>query len=261
MLKSAVRQSVPIAQLMRDQGLRQSAVALRDIARGEVGVRFERDGVLHIAREGYLPLTVGRIIASADLQKLADVVTADDRVVLDAGAHSGLFSTLVKRRHPDVRVVAVEANPNLHPVIRANLAPYRNWDLVGKALSDGPGDATFYVNPHATQTSALSAESAEVFGGGEAPRPITVAMTSIDSLADELGIGAFDVVKLDIQGAEAAAIKGAERILPRVRKLIIEVTFLEERPEEMLLALREQFGDPTMIQPVMSGADLLYSRV
>lgn len=248
------------ARLLRARGLRNAVPTLLDLQRRDTSVRFRRnDTVLRIARETRFSDTVMQLMRSDNLQRLADVVGPADGVVVDAGAHSGLFSALVKRSHADARVVAIEANPHLVPIIRQNLAPFDNWDVVPKVLTNKLGQVTFYCNVSATQVSALDRGSAEAFGT-EPAEPISVQSTTLDAIAAEFGLDGIDVLKMDVQGGETRAIAGAVRMLPRIRKLIIEVSFLDARPEILLVRLHEEFGDPTVLQLVAGGADLLYTR-
>ena len=246
--------------LVKAFGWRDAMMTWADLQRRNPSVRFRRGGtVLHIARDGNVVGTVHHLLTIESLARLADVVSPSDTIVLDGGAHSGLFSTLVKQRNATAQVIAVEPNPDLQSVIRQNLEPYDNWVLVPKALDAEPGIRTLYRNHDATQLSALSRGSGEVYGSSSV-EAISVPSTTIDSLTDEFALDRIDVLKLDIQGAEGRAIAGAHKTLPRVQKLLIEVTFLEEGPEDLLLLLREEFGEPRMVQPVLGGADLLYAR-
>jgi len=255
-----LEQVIVAGELTRRAGLRKAVPTMLDLQARREAIRFSLDGgQMLIAWDGSFGMTTRHLLGVNSLLRLADYVRGDDTVIVDAGAHSGLFSALVKRRNPTCRLIAIEANPQLHSVIRANLRPYSNWELIPKVLSDGTEPTTFFVNPDATQTSALSKESAETFGLQSSER-ITVESTTIDSLAAQLELNRIDVLKLDIQGAEALALKGASRLLPRIGKLLIEVSFLDESPEDLLVSLREEFGSPIVVQPVAGGADLLYSR-
>jgi FkbM family methyltransferase len=240
-------------------GFRRSFATLRDLQTGASSVRFQLNGrTMRIARDANAAGTISHLLSVDKLQALAQHVDRGDEVIVDAGAHSGLFSVLALERAPSARVVAIEPNPQLLPIIEANLSGENQWDLVPKALSDKAGEVTFYRNPGATQTSALDQTSAETWG--TASEPITVSATTLDQLASDFDLDHIDVLKLDIQGAEEAVLAAASKILARTSKLLVEVTFLDGNPERLLRILREQFGEPSMVQPVNSGADLLYHR-
>jgi FkbM family methyltransferase len=241
-------------------GYRDAVRALGDLVAGRPSVRFVHGGqMLQIARDSSAAGTVNHLIQIDRLDALASHVDAGDTVIVDAGAHSGLFSALAARRAPGARIVALEPNPALHPIIEANLDGIEHWSLVPKALTDVVGPVEFLCHERATQASALAQGAAEGWAAGGS-QSISVSATTLDSLVEEFGLDHIDVVKLDIQGAEGAAIAGAEKALPSIRKILIEVTFLEPKPERLLGRLAEEFGDPQVIGPVRGGADLLYSR-
>lgn len=248
------------SQLVSEFGAVDAVPTIRDIASSRHSIRFKRDGrTLRVARDGTVESTVRHLLRVDSLDRLAALVDDGDDVVLDIGAHSGLFSALVKARHPAARIVAVEANPSLHPVIRSNLEPFGNWDLLPFAVTDTTTEIPFFVNGRATQTSAINRESAEAFGRTTA-KEIRVRATTLDRIAHDLKLERIDVVKMDIQGAEELAIAGGQTALKIVRKLIIEITFLDGNPEGVLRMLSADFGAPTLIEPVVGGADLLFRR-
>jgi FkbM family methyltransferase len=52
-----------------------------------------------------------------------------------------------------------------------------------------------------------------------------VALHTLDGWADDAGVKAVDVIKLDVQGAELAVLRGAAKLLSTVRTIELEVTF------------------------------------
>jgi FkbM family methyltransferase len=54
-----------------------------------------------------------------------------------------------------------------------------------------------------------------------------IELTTLDGWAEQAGIGAIDVMKLDTQGSELGVLQGAERCLASVRGMELEVEFNE----------------------------------
>jgi FkbM family methyltransferase len=55
---------------------------------------------------------------------------------------------------------------------------------------------------------------------------INCRVTTLDTLMTEAGwVGSVDLLKIDVQGAELLALRGAEQTLPRVRFILTEVSF------------------------------------
>ena len=138
-------------------------------------------------------------------------------VVVEGGAHLG-FVTVHEARAvgPNGRVVVFEPNSDVLGVLRGNLlvnGVEERVEIVPKALGDSTGSARFFVR----------ADESSLY------EPISGADSiDIDVVrADELIEGPVDVVKLDIEGAEPAALRGMEgppgrgrgtrRALPRMQ--------------------------------------------
>lgn len=149
--------------------------------------------------------------------------------VLDAGANIG-FTTSQMLSAGAGRVVALEPVPELFERLRQ-----LNVDTVvalNKALSSNSGRASLILSRSHNQGSSLNPKMVSLFpsvfdGPSET---IDVDLTTIDDIACEHG--PFDVWKLDIEGAEVAALRGATQTLRNAppRAIIVELypPFLEE---------------------------------
>jgi FkbM family methyltransferase len=127
--------------------------------------------------------------------------------VVEGGAHMG-YVTLQSARAvgPSGRVFAFEANPRAVPVIERNLAANGLGDrvtVVPLALAETPGRHAFFLSGGGDTSSLHEPE-------GESER-IDVAVTALDSWLDSTL--SVDVVKLDIEGGEAAALRGMRETL------------------------------------------------
>lgn len=123
--------------------------------------------------------------------------------VLEGGAHIG-FVTIhaAKAVGPGGRVIAFEPNLAVHAILRENLAANgveERVEVIPKALGDTSGRARFFVRD---DTSSLFDVSSDAV-------PVVVEVVRGDA---EVG-GPVDVVKLDVEGAESAALRGMERLM------------------------------------------------
>jgi FkbM family methyltransferase len=138
--------------------------------------------------------------------------------IVDAGAHIGYFSCLAGRlAGPRGLVVAFEPAPRNYELLLANV--WRNgltnvvcfpW-----ALSDQQG----FVDLH---LSADNSGDHRIFEHGDRStvRVRTAALDSVDALRPPV-----DVVKVDVQGAEEAVFRGAERLLAASPGALVVVEF------------------------------------
>ena len=133
--------------------------------------------------------------------------------VVDVGAGIGeeavVFSRLVG---PTGRVVAIEAHPQTFACLEATIARsgLENVMAVQCAITDSDGEITISnTDEHLANT---------VVEGGSG---VTVRSRSLDSLLDEVGIARTDFLKMNIEGAERAAVKGMVRSAPNIRRVAI----------------------------------------
>ena len=130
-------------------------------------------------------------------------------MVVEAGAHMG-YVTLQSARAvgPSGRVFAFEANPRAVPLIERNLSANgleERVTVVPLALGDVPGRHDFFLSGGG-DTSSLH----EPDGASER---IEVTVTALDAWLDPTV--RVDVVKLDIEGGEVAALRGMRETLSR----------------------------------------------
>lgn len=133
-------------------------------------------------------------------------------VVLDAGANIG-FTALECLEAGASKVIAVEAVPEIFS--RLEQVAGGAIVAISKAISDAPGKSEMKISASHNQGSSLKEEILQMFPSvfGEQPRSVTVELTTIDDLVDQFG--RFDVWKLDIEGAEVDALRGARNALAR----------------------------------------------
>jgi FkbM family methyltransferase len=142
-------------------------------------------------------------------------------VVWDIGANIGFYSLIASRLVGDGRVVAFEPLPSNQDAIRRNLAlnEISNVELVGVALGDQEGRAELEI--HASPTWAKLDTSADTGfqQASDVSGRLEVQVSTIDS---QLGhLSAPDLVKMDIEGAEVAALRGASTLLSEHRPILI----------------------------------------
>lgn len=138
-------------------------------------------------------------------------------VALDIGANIGNHSVFMARYF--ARVISVEPNPTALALLRCNLllAGARHAQVLPVGLADAPGTLEFRQNE-----SGNLGGSGFAFAGLQAGRAITCdVVRGDDVLTPELLGGALRLVKIDIEGAELAALKGLAATLKREQPLVL----------------------------------------
>ncbi|PPC81863.1 MAG: hypothetical protein CTY38_07835 [Methylotenera sp.] len=134
----------------------------------------------------------------------------DSDSVLDAGANIGV-TALECLESGAGKVLAVEALPALYE----RLCKLRSHRIVpiSCAISSSIGQSDLFISTSHNQGSSLNPEMIGIFPTvfGKNIQKVQVQLTTIDHLSDQFG--AFDVWKLDIEGGEVDALKGATRTL------------------------------------------------
>lgn len=145
---------------------------------------------------------------------------ADVRLVIDCGANIGCTSAYFLRRYPLARVISIEPDPGNLAICRRNLTPYgERSTLIHSAI--WPTPAPMRIERGGFRDGREWAFQVSPAAEGQTPDLIA---TTIDELIDGSGADRADILKIDIEGAEAALFReGPERWLPRTRHLVIEL--------------------------------------
>ena len=149
-------------------------------------------------------------------------LTRDCRRFLDVGACHGLFSLAFTQGRPGAEAVAVEPSPLAWEVLESNLRRNREARVtpVRAAAGAAPGTLTMRYSWHHLEASPEAA--------GE-PGALEIPLRTLDELCAELGFRP-DAVKVDVEGYEIAALRGARGLLAESRPLL----FLEVHPERIV---------------------------
>ena len=139
--------------------------------------------------------------------------------VFDVGGNVGVFSIAVAQQvAPCSRVVAFEPLPGNVTRLQENLARsgLGNVDVAQVAAASAPGETDFL----AADDTAYSGLVASV-ESGRAGQVVRVPLATIDSVWESKGSPAVSLMKLDIEGGELEALRGARRLLESCRPLLM----------------------------------------
>jgi len=147
-------------------------------------------------------------------------------VVLDLGANQGVYSLLAAGRvAPNGHVYAFEPNPRFHPLLKDSIA-VNGLDsvitLVGKAVADREGETALVFEDRRPAGGRLSSASSPGPTGDGTGLTCMVETIVLDREFPDLRV---DVVKMDIEGAEASALNGMTALIDRSHDLRIMMEF------------------------------------
>ncbi|MEG4212273.1 FkbM family methyltransferase [Microcoleus sp. S13_B4] len=166
-------------------------------------------------------VTVGYL----DLQKLCQQYSIPPRGVLHIGAHEGQEMQEYQVMGVE-KVLFVEANPSVFERLKANIAGIPNVWLANCAVSNQNGTVNLRVNSHDMSSSILPLKlHKEIYPGMVEVNQVTVPSRTLDSLLQESGLNSseFNLLVIDIQGAELLALQGAGETLKYIDAISTEV--------------------------------------
>lgn len=141
-------------------------------------------------------------------------------VVFDCGANIGTYTLFCAKHAPQAQVHAFEPlRVNLDRLSR-NIAlnGLHNITTVPKGVSAAPGEADIFFGQKNSGASLFRSDL---------PNKERIALTTIDAYCEEQGIAAIDVLKIDVEGAEALALQGARNVLARSPRLVLVLEIID----------------------------------
>jgi FkbM family methyltransferase len=148
-----------------------------------------------------------------------------DSVVLDVGGFEGQWTSDIVAMY-GCRVHVFEPVPAFADRIAARFArnPRVTVHRYGLAAGDG------------TEPISLAGDASSVVRAGNAAETISIELRRARDVLDSIGPGRFDLVKLNIEGAEYDLIEhlADEDLMPRIRDLQVQFhSFVVDAPERM----------------------------
>lgn len=157
-----------------------------------------------------------------DLVELSMEKVSSDSIVWDIGANCGVLAFSCANAK---EVVAVEADPFLCSLLQQSIemngVPIA---VVSAAIYSRVDLAEFSIARRGRASNHLSSVLGRGTAGGERGR-IIVSTITLDKLLEAMS--APTLVKIDVEGAEIEALKGAERLLNEIRPIIYIETSAE----------------------------------
>jgi FkbM family methyltransferase len=152
--------------------------------------------------------------------------------VVDGGAHDGATARRVLEIFPNARVAAFEPVGESFDALSTVATEHGGVLPVRAALGDRVGTIDINVNKNLLTCSVLTPTDRGMQYYGEMyelDHTERVPLTTIDAWAAERGVEQIDILKLDLQGYELAALRGATRALETsIIAVYSEAQFLPE---------------------------------
>lgn len=207
----------------------------RAAARGALGVLLSATRAIPLSVLG--PLARGLALAANRVRGIGGGATTFDEevraaipflpahgaIILDVGANRGDWTrSMLRRAGKRVGRIFVFEPSDAHCQVLAALDDAR-CTIVPVALGASRGEATLYADAPGSGLGSLHHRRLDHFGiPHEAQQSVMV--TTLDEFARERELGRIDLLKMDIEGHELEALRGARQLLGerRIRALSFE---------------------------------------
>lgn len=183
-------------------------------------------------------------------------------LLLDGGANEGQYARTIRATGFRGRIVSFEPLPSAHARLAGRSASDPAWDCLRVALGDVDGAAEIHVAQNSISSSLRAPAEVQLAAasGSRSVRTERVRVARLDSLVSELiEKGTVSYLKLDLQGFELQALRGAQATLEHTVAVECELSLVPLYegqalfPEVMtwldlagfdLVALERAFTDP-----------------
>lgn len=140
------------------------------------------------------------------------------RRILDLGANIGLSALYFHRAYPDASIACVEASPKnaelLARAVSLNRLPAR---IIQAAIGVDNGTATFWDTKDPSCSTLIQDQRAA------SAAQLTVKQLTVESVMDQMGWDALDLVKIDIEGYERFLLKSNVEWLGKTTAIVGEI--------------------------------------
>ena len=161
-----------------------------------------------------------------ELGELLKKIVSPGDVFLDLGANIGYFSLLVASNSPSTKIISFEPVKDLFQNMNDNISlnNIKNISTINAAVGEINGEKELFVS--ASDNLGMSSfRQPENYSG----KKEKIKVVTIDDWYKTSGLSKIDIIKLDIEGSELAALKGMKEVLQTQKPVLI----VEINPETL----------------------------
>ena len=195
-----------VARLMPFETRRWEATILVRGAKYVVGVRTSEIFIFY------------EIYESLQYDRHTDFIPQSGWTVFDVGANIGVFTVLQATR--GARVYSFEPNPESYSRLSRNVAANKLGGCVRlfpTALGGERGMGSLHVVGGGTTAGVVTRVRAGASASG-----VAVPIATLDEVVSTLPELSIDLLKIDAEGSEVAILRGGERTLDHVQRIVVE---------------------------------------
>lgn len=157
------------------------------------------------------------------------LVDTDSPTIFDVGANVGQTKKRYRHLFPRGRIFCFEPHSESYELLSIQCSGDMMAFAYRSAVADFVGRTWLHIHHHSKSNSLLQLTEfgIGVYSGKFVSRE-TVPVTTLDWFCEKHEIEHIDILKLDIQGSELAALRGATKLLQReaVSLVLVEAAFI-----------------------------------
>jgi FkbM family methyltransferase len=166
-----------------------------------------------------------------DMHSILSNILKSDSIILDVGAHSGQYTKIFSKFAKQGAVIALEPGSYASRILRLSLFWRRLSNVlffpVGLAASNGTDTLLTPIkkrNSVGFGLSHINSDYSEAISKRYRVKKDLITLTTLDTLQKQISLKRLDLIKMDIEGWELQALKGAEKTLLSLKPyLLIEL--------------------------------------
>jgi len=158
---------------------------------------------------------------ATEIEAAKSSIKSNTPILFDVGANSGEWAAEMVRNFPDAKLYLFEPQPRCQQILRER--KIANAVLVPKAVGHKEEHALLHTTAEITGIASFH-ERRDSYFQDQTFKSIEVEITTIDEVISTYGIETVDFMKMDIEGHELEALKGAQKNLAKhtIRALSFE---------------------------------------
>lgn len=164
--------------------------------------------------------------------KQKEILGANARLIFDIGANVGDISLRYAELFPGAKIYAFEPFGESYNILQQRVNENHKIKTIQKAIGETVSSMQFYVNNNADTNSLLQSKKMGLSSDSQVANKtsINVDVITLDSFCEQHQINTIDILKMDIQGAELSALKGAANMMAQKKiRLIYTETYFRQQ--------------------------------
>lgn len=157
------------------------------------------------------------------------LVNKDNPFIIDGGANIGETTEMFLSQYKNPTIYCLEANQALENTLKDKFKEKENVHIIIKAFGNKTEEVSFNIsNNHPSSSFLEITDLNRAYHGNLTERKEEKKVPMVKLEEEFFASPIIDILKLDVEGYELEILKGAEKILPKIRIIMAEVWFADD---------------------------------